>query len=162
MTKRNTTGEGPDPVDVYVGAQVAKRRQLLGYNQSDLGRALGLTFQQIQKYEKGSNRISASKLFAIAAFLGCAIGDLFPAQDGEVAAPPSSLETWLLVKLRRFVAPFAADAKFEVSDTASARLLTFAILAPAEPAQAERMTPNLRAERDFAAGSTAWNSEAGA
>ena len=52
--------DGPHPVDRHVGRRVCEKRIGLGYNQSDLGRALGLTFQQIQKYEKGANRISAS------------------------------------------------------------------------------------------------------
>ena len=54
--------DGPHPVDRHVGRRVCEKRISLGYNQSDLGRALGLTFQQVQKYEKGTNRISASKL----------------------------------------------------------------------------------------------------
>jgi transcriptional regulator with XRE-family HTH domain len=60
--------DGPHPVDRHVGRRVCEKRISLGYNQSDLGRALGLTFQQIQKYEKGANRISASKLWDIARF----------------------------------------------------------------------------------------------
>lgn len=60
--------DGPHPVDRYVGRRVCEKRISLGYNQSDLGRALGVTFQQVQKYEKGSNRISASKLFEISRF----------------------------------------------------------------------------------------------
>lgn len=60
--------DGPHPVDRHVGRRVCEKRISLGYNQSDLGRALGLTFQQIQKYEKGVNRISASKLFDISRF----------------------------------------------------------------------------------------------
>jgi transcriptional regulator with XRE-family HTH domain len=68
---------GPHPVDRFVGRRVAERRIALGYNQGDLGRALGLTFQQIQKYEKGSNRISASKLWLISEFFGVDIGYFF-------------------------------------------------------------------------------------
>tara|TARA_R110002124_G_scaffold230283_1_gene395384 strand:+ start:2373 stop:2732 length:360 start_codon:yes stop_codon:yes gene_type:complete len=56
---------------------VCEKRISLGYNQSDLGRALGLTFQQIQKYEKGANRISASKLWDIARFFKVDIGYFF-------------------------------------------------------------------------------------
>lgn len=60
--------DGPHPVDRHVGRRVCEKRIALGYNQSDLGRALGLTFQQIQKYEKGTNRVSASKLWQMARF----------------------------------------------------------------------------------------------
>ncbi|WP_207455260.1 helix-turn-helix transcriptional regulator [Azospirillum sp. SYSU D00513] len=54
---------GPDAVDVHVGARIRLRRTLLGMNQTRLAEAVGLTFQQIQKYEKGSNRVSSSKLW---------------------------------------------------------------------------------------------------
>lgn len=69
--------DGPHPVDRHVGRRVSEKRIGLGYNQSDLGRALGLTFQQIQKYEKGANRISASKLWDIARFFKVDIGYFF-------------------------------------------------------------------------------------
>ncbi|QTC93299.1 helix-turn-helix transcriptional regulator [Brevundimonas goettingensis] len=67
----------PHPVDRLVGRRVAEKRVALGYNQGDLGRALGLTFQQIQKYEKGTNRISASKLWMISQFFGVDISYFF-------------------------------------------------------------------------------------
>ena len=53
----------PDPVDIHVGKRLRMRRKDLGYSQQALGDALGLTFQQVQKYEGGSNRISASRLY---------------------------------------------------------------------------------------------------
>ncbi len=74
---RTSVENGPHPVDRHVGRRVAERRISLGFNQSDLGRALGLTFQQIQKYEKGTNRISASKLWDTAAFLSVEINYFF-------------------------------------------------------------------------------------
>src|SRR6267142_5990335 len=60
----------PDPVDVYVGGRVRTRRLLLGMNQEELAKRLGLTFQQVQKYESGANRVSASRLWEIAEVLG--------------------------------------------------------------------------------------------
>lgn len=80
------TKDGPHPIDIHVGQAICRRRLALGYNQSDLGRALGLTFQQIQKYEKGANRVSASKLHRTAEFLGCSILDFFPKEGEAVAA----------------------------------------------------------------------------
>ena len=53
----------PNPVDVHVGSRVRLRRTLLGMSQEKLGEALGLTFQQVQKYERGANRIGASRLW---------------------------------------------------------------------------------------------------
>ncbi len=77
---------GPDPVDVYVGGRIRLRRTLLGMSQERLADALGLTFQQIQKYERGTNRVSASRLSQIAHALGVSIAWLFNEQSGPAAA----------------------------------------------------------------------------
>jgi transcriptional regulator with XRE-family HTH domain len=76
--------DGPHPVDRHVGRRVYEKRLSLGYNQSDLGRALGLTFQQVQKYEKGANRISASKLWDIARFFKVDISYFFEGLTGAM------------------------------------------------------------------------------
>jgi transcriptional regulator with XRE-family HTH domain len=76
-------------VDRHVGRRVCEKRIALGYNQSDLGRALGLTFQQIQKYEKGTNRVSASKLWDIARFFKVDIAYFF---EGLTTAAPGMAE----------------------------------------------------------------------
>jgi transcriptional regulator with XRE-family HTH domain len=60
----------PNPIDAHVGSRVRLRRMLLGMSQEKLGEHLGLTFQQVQKYEKGVNRIGASRLFDLAHVLG--------------------------------------------------------------------------------------------
>lgn len=60
---------GPNSIDAHVGARVRLRRTLLGLSQEKLGDALGLTFQQIQKYERGANRIGASRLFDLSRVL---------------------------------------------------------------------------------------------
>lgn len=86
------TAPNPHPVDRVVGRRVAEKRVALGYNQGDLGRALGLTFQQIQKYEKGTNRISASKLWLISQFFGVDISYFFEGLPRETAeGEPESL-----------------------------------------------------------------------
>jgi transcriptional regulator with XRE-family HTH domain len=59
----------PSPIDLHVGARVRLRRTLLGMSQEKLGNAVGLTFQQIQKYERGANRIGASRLYDMARVL---------------------------------------------------------------------------------------------
>ncbi|MEM8878287.1 MAG: helix-turn-helix transcriptional regulator [Pseudomonadota bacterium] len=64
----------PNPIDVHVGARLRQRRVTRGVSQERLGEQLGVTFQQIQKYEKGSNRIGASRLFEIARFLDIPVG----------------------------------------------------------------------------------------
>ena len=77
----------PNPIDVHVGSRVRFRRMLLGMSQEKLGEKLGLTFQQIQKYEKGINRIGASRLFDLAQVLGVSVQFFYEeAPAGEVAA----------------------------------------------------------------------------
>lgn len=83
---RSLVLDGPHPVDRHVGRRVAEKRRSLGYIQTDLAKAVGLTFQQIQKYENGSNRISASKLWDIAAFLNVPVSYFFNGLEGEAAA----------------------------------------------------------------------------
>lgn len=89
----------PDPTDKHVGTRVRMRRLMLGVSQTTLADALGLTFQQVQKYEKGVNRISASKLQHISDFLQVPIPFFFdglpgpsnkPAKSGGVV-PPSDV-----------------------------------------------------------------------
>ena len=65
MPRRTVAEHGPHPVDVHVGGRVRMRRTLLGMSQTDLGKALGVTFQQIQKNERGFNRIGASRLYQL-------------------------------------------------------------------------------------------------
>ncbi len=77
--------KAPDPVDRHVGHRVRVRRLLVGVSQEKLGDALGVTFQQIQKYEKGTNRISASRLRQIADMLSVPVSFFYegaPRQDG--------------------------------------------------------------------------------
>ncbi len=85
-TKKQPSRKGPHPIDVHVGSRLRLRRNLLGISQTDLGKALGVTFQQVQKYEKGTNRISASRLFNLSRVLDVPISfffeDLSPAAAG--------------------------------------------------------------------------------
>ena len=83
----------PDPVDVHVGARLRMRRVFLGMSQEKLADHLGLTFQQIQKYEKGANRIGASRLYAISRVLDTPVQYFFddlPAEAGAGGEKPSS------------------------------------------------------------------------
>ena len=80
--------KSPNPIDRHVGSRVRMRRMLIGMSQEKLGDALGITFQQVQKYEKGTNRISASRLQHIARILGVTIGFFYegaPQPDGGSA-----------------------------------------------------------------------------
>jgi transcriptional regulator with XRE-family HTH domain len=68
----------PNPTDIYVGSRVRMRRKMLGLSQEKLGEQLGITFQQIQKYEKGTNRVGASRLQAMSKALDVPVSFFFP------------------------------------------------------------------------------------
>jgi transcriptional regulator with XRE-family HTH domain len=80
-----------NPVDKYVGERVRMRRMLLGMSQERLGEQLGLTFQQVQKYEKGVNRIGASRLFDLAQVLGVPIQFFYENMPAAVSGQPQPL-----------------------------------------------------------------------
>ncbi len=79
-------GKGISPIDGHVGARVRQRRMLLGSNQTKLGEKLGLSFQQVQKYENGTNRISAGRLYDLSRMLDVSIEYFFEDMPPEVAA----------------------------------------------------------------------------
>ncbi|MBB2163755.1 helix-turn-helix transcriptional regulator [Gluconacetobacter sp. 1b LMG 1731] len=85
---------GPKPVDVHVGGRIRLRRTLLGMSQERLGEALGLTFQQVQKYERGTNRVSASRLYELSDVLDVPVSFFFDGLDrgrrssGQTAGRP--------------------------------------------------------------------------
>ena len=85
--KRRTVAEfGPHPVDVHVGGRVRLRRTLLGMSQERLGEALGLTFQQVQKNERGFNRIGSSRLYQLSRILDVPVGYFFEEIEDEAPA----------------------------------------------------------------------------
>lgn len=81
MTRRD-----PNYIDVHVGARIRMRRQLINMSQERLGELLGITFQQVQKYEKGSNRISASRLFYASKTLGVPVQFFYDGLPGSEGA----------------------------------------------------------------------------
>mgnify|MGYP000758167435 FL=1 len=83
---RGRTPQGePNPIDIHVGKRIRMRRNLLGWSQEKLGDLLGLTFQQIQKYEKGLNRVSASRLWDFSVVLETPISFFYDDMDKTVA-----------------------------------------------------------------------------
>ncbi len=89
---------GPDPIDVAVGLRLRTLRKAKGMSQEQLGRSLGITFQQIQKYERGTNRISASMLVKSARALDVAPAALLPDEGDPTPRSPAILS--LLASLR--------------------------------------------------------------
>ncbi|ASV86466.1 MULTISPECIES: helix-turn-helix domain-containing protein [Ochrobactrum] len=73
----------PNPIDVHVGSRIRLRRNMLGLSQEKLGESLGITFQQIQKYEKGTNRVGASRLQAISSILTVPVAFFFEDAPGS-------------------------------------------------------------------------------
>jgi transcriptional regulator with XRE-family HTH domain len=76
----------PSPIDVHVGSRIRLRRTLLGMSQERLGEALGLTFQQVQKYERGVNRVGASRLFDLSRVLDVPISFFFDDMPDSLAS----------------------------------------------------------------------------
>lgn len=72
----------PNPIDIHVGGRIRLRRNMLGMSQERLGESLGITFQQIQKYEKGTNRVGASRLQAISSILNVPVSFFFEDAPG--------------------------------------------------------------------------------
>ena len=76
----------PNPIDIHVGSRIRLRRTMLGMSQEKLGESLGITFQQIQKYEKGTNRVGASRLQNISSILNVPVSFFFEDAPGEGGA----------------------------------------------------------------------------
>ena len=89
--KETVTEVGPDPIDIAVGHRIRVRRKWLGVSQSTLAEHLGVSFQQVQKYERGANRVSASMLVRIASKLDTSVGDLV-GEATEQTGDPSLFE----------------------------------------------------------------------
>jgi transcriptional regulator with XRE-family HTH domain len=85
-----TSGRKPNPIDVHVGSRVRYRRMIVGMSQEKLGERMNLTFQQIQKYEKGTNRIGASRLFQLSRILDVPVGYFFEDAFPNSVQPASS------------------------------------------------------------------------
>ena len=80
----------PNPIDTHVGSRVRLRRNMLGMSQEKLGERLGLTFQQVQKYEKGINRVGASRLFDLSQVLGVPVQFFYDEATGGYEQPAAS------------------------------------------------------------------------
>lgn len=92
-TSRTKRGRGrgrspagkPNPIDIHVGSRIRLRRTLLGMSQQKLGEAIGLTFQQVQKYERGANRVGCSRLFVLSRVLDVLVSYFFDEMGADTA-----------------------------------------------------------------------------
>ncbi|HWD58757.1 MAG TPA: helix-turn-helix transcriptional regulator [Stellaceae bacterium] len=119
----------PNPIDVHVGARVRLRRNMLGLSQEKLGEAIGLTFQQVQKYERGANRIGASRLLELSRVLDVPVSFFYDETD-PVRAPAiptgfeeSPQEGFDSDPLRRREALELVSAYYEIAEPAVRRRL---------------------------------------
>lgn len=81
----------PNPIDIHVGSRIRLRRTMLGMSQEKLGESLGITFQQIQKYEKGTNRVGASRLQNISSILNVPVSFFFEDAPGDAPVPADGM-----------------------------------------------------------------------
>ena len=95
--------KAPNPVDKYVGSRVRMRRIMRGMSQEKLGEALGLTFQQVQKYEKGVNRIGAGRLFEVSRILGVPIDFFYESVAVQPEGRPGFAESEAAPPVMEFV-----------------------------------------------------------
>jgi len=140
--------EKPNPVDIQVGSRVRLRRNMLGLSQEKLGEAIGLTFQQVQKYERGANRIGASRLHELSRVLDVPVSFFFddmdpvraPAIPGGFAEPPA--EPFESDPLRKRETVELVEAYYGIDDAAvRRRLFDLAKALAAEGAGASEKTP---------------------
>ena len=120
------TPTGPDPIDVAVGTRIRVQRRHMKISQDELAQVLGLTFQQVQKYERGKNRISASKLFEASRALGVQPGWFFEGLDWS-AEPGAAIAIDSINQLAVAThGPALSAAILQLSETDRSTLLTLA------------------------------------
>lgn len=122
----------PNPIDVHVGQRIRQRRTLLGMSQEKLGEAIGLTFQQVQKYERGANRVGSSRLFDLSQVLDVPIAYFFEEMPGDMqrkspanligVSQPEAVEYDLDPMMRRETLELTR-AYYKISDNATRKRL---------------------------------------
>jgi transcriptional regulator with XRE-family HTH domain len=137
----------PDPLDVMVGARIRIFRTHRGMSQSDLAARIGVAFQQVQKYEKGINRVGASRLSRIAAVLDISIGDLFEPSRNKRSDAKSPFRLLAERDALRVLTAFSRTRDPRVRRAIALLVETIADLRPAarsaaaRPAAVKRMVP---------------------
>jgi transcriptional regulator with XRE-family HTH domain len=117
--KEKENKKKPNPTDIHVGSRIRLRRNMLGMSQEKLGENLGITFQQVQKYEKGTNRVGASRLQAIASILDVPVSFFFAEAPGRESAEVTGMSEG---KSAHFVVDFVSSAEGLQLNRAFARI----------------------------------------
>ena len=149
--------ETPNPIDVRVGARLRLRRQMLGLSQEKLGEAIGLTSQQVQKYERGANRIGASRLYELSRVLDVPVSFFFddtdpvraPATGGFAESQAEAFEADLLRKPETLE---LVRAFFEIDDPTIRRRLMDLVKALASESDVTAESPPTRQRRRLVRG----------
>lgn len=127
----------PNPVDIHVGRRVRMRRTLLGMSQEKLGNAVSLTFQQIQKYERGANRIGSSRLFQLSRVLGVPVSyffdDMDPSLTGRAAGLSEMPEPFADDQLAKRETLEMVRAYYRIADPSVRKRMFELVKAVAEP-----------------------------
>lgn len=108
--------KGPDPIDIHVGQRVRARRKMLGLSQTQLGQELGVTFQQVQKYERGTNRIGSSRLFRMSNTLDVPVAYFFEGAETKMPGYVSLNETMGDAVFDREETQELVDAYYRIAD----------------------------------------------
>ncbi len=108
--------KGPDPIDIHVGQRVRARRKMLGLSQTQLGQELGVTFQQVQKYERGTNRIGSSRLFRMSNSLDVPVAYFFEGAETKMPGYVSLNETMGDAVFDREETQELVDAYYRIAD----------------------------------------------
>jgi len=133
----------PNPVDVHVGSRVRLRRTLLGMSQEKLGKAVSLTFQQIQKYERGANRIGSSRLYQLANILDVPVSFFFEGVEERISREESGVsegeqEAFESDQLSRRETLELVRAYYRISDPAVRKKIFDLVKAVSVPAVSEQ------------------------
>ncbi len=107
---------GPDPIDIHVGQRVRARRKMLGLSQTQLGQELGVTFQQVQKYERGTNRIGSSRLFRMSTTLDVPVAYFFEGAETKMPGYASANEAMSEGVFEREETQELVDAYYRIAD----------------------------------------------
>ena len=129
---------GPDPIDKHVGTRIRMRRQMISMSQEKLAKKLGITFQQVQKYEKGTNRVGASRLQAIASILGAPIAFFFEGSPGVGKMDDGPNSDLLSDLIATKAGPALVKAFVKVRDPAIRRQIVHLVEAIASGSAAKR------------------------
>ena len=123
----NSSGRGgpPNPIDIHIGNRIRAKRRLLGLGQQEFATALGITFQQVQKYEKGQNRISGSRLYDISRVLGTDINFFYEDMPTEVEKSSPRQRAGIKDKSTKAVKDVASSSNFSFADFGSTESMEF-------------------------------------